>query len=255
MAAIGFFVALALGETVLPLRRGFAELGRMVFAAERIAPAPSGHAALAEQSFRMDEPLLRIKTPSLRLTINTAETLALKGPSGSGKTTLLMQIAGLEHNPDIRIFGAHPCAVNETVLRQHVTLLAQRSALIRGSVRDNLTLSGPAEDSELWAVLEAVALSDTIHERAGLEAMLDESGRGLSGGQMRRLTIARPCCAGRICCCWMSRPRGLTRRQPKRFSLASGTFYPVQRSSPRFIGGQTILYLIALSKSDATMVT
>jgi len=191
-AVIGFFVALALAETLLPLRRGVAELGRMTGAAARVmAPESDAEQAGKTRPGEGAERLLTVATPEARFDLEPGEAIALTGPSGSGKTTLLMRIAGLDPTAGIRILGVLPTAMDETDLRQTLAMLPQRSALIAGSVRDNLTLSGPAADPALWSMLEAVCLADTIRERGGLDARLGEGGAGLSGGQARRLAIAR----------------------------------------------------------------
>ncbi|MBR9841369.1 MAG: ATP-binding cassette domain-containing protein [Rhodobacteraceae bacterium] len=191
-AVIGFFVALALAETLLPLRRGIAELGRMTGAATRVmAPRTDTEQVGTTRPVDHGEHLLTVATPEARFDLGPGEAIALTGPSGSGKTTLLMQIAGLAPSEGVRVLGMPPAEMDETDLRRILTMLPQRSALIAGSVRDNLTLAGPAEDPALWAVLEAVCLADTIRERGGLDARLGEGGAGLSGGQARRLAIAR----------------------------------------------------------------
>jgi len=189
-AVIGFFVALALAETVLPLRRGFADLGRMVGAARRVAPddAPP---STPDRPKLEEKPVLAVTRPEIAFHVAMGQTHALTGPSGAGKTTLLNAIAGLEPGQGITVAGRAPDAWDDRSFRDRVTLLPQRSALVAGSIRDNLSLAGPAEDDRLWAVLDAVALSDTIRARGGLDARLAEGGRGLSGGQARRLTLAR----------------------------------------------------------------
>ncbi len=195
IAVIGLFVALALAETLLPLRRGFADLGRMVDAASRVAP--SGERGVARTavpeavSAHRTAALLSVDTPGASFRLRTGKAIALTGPSGSGKTTLLTQIAGLEDGPGIQIDGIAPSDYPEELLRSRVSMLPQRSALIAGTVRENLALAGDADDVAMWAVLDHVDLAATIRERGGLDARLGEGGAGLSGGQTRRLALAR----------------------------------------------------------------
>ena len=191
VAVIGLFVALALAETVLPLRRGFSELGRIVGAARRIEAdngPPSNRQAGASGA---GEVLLSVERPGLHLSLAAREAVALTGPSGAGKTTLLMQIAGLADATDIRVKGLAPRGWADAALRDVVTALPQRSALLAGTVRDNLALAGETDPAAMWAALETVALADAIEERGGLGMRLGEGGAGLSGGQARRLALAR----------------------------------------------------------------
>jgi ATP-binding cassette subfamily C protein CydC len=206
-AAIGFFVAVALGETIMPLRRGIAEIGRIRDAAERVlahdeqglgAPRVGGGATGGGLSATgvcfsrngADAPLLR----GVDLEVNAGETVALVGPSGSGKSTLLAILAGTEmaYDGEVRIAGQDLRAFGERELRGLLTLVPQRSALVSGSILANLSLAkeGLSRD-EAEAVLQAVQLDRVVDNMGGLDAELGESGGGLSGGETRRLVLAR----------------------------------------------------------------
>ncbi|MBR9842204.1 MAG: ATP-binding cassette domain-containing protein [Rhodobacteraceae bacterium] len=206
-AAIGFFVALALGETVMPLRRGIAEIGRIRDAAERIlrheeqgtaAPRIGGQATGAglradNVSFRREGATATL-IYSLSLQVNPGETVALVGPSGSGKSTLLALLAGTEpgYTGDIHVLGQDLRAFGERELRAALTMVPQRSALVAGSILENLALAKPdLTRDEADAVLETVQLSQVVARMGGLDAELGESGAGLSGGESRRLVLAR----------------------------------------------------------------
>lgn len=190
-AVIGLFAALALAEAVLPLRRGVADLGRMVTAAGRIVPRTARPSPRADKRPSPGGPLLSILRANFRMQLHATEALVLTGPSGVGKSTLLMQIAGLEDAAGIEIKGVAPHDWPDPALRDIVAALPQRSALIAGTIRDNLSLSGARDDDALWDALKAVALADDIAARGGLETRLGEGGAGLSGGQARRLALAR----------------------------------------------------------------
>jgi len=190
-AVIGFFVALALAEALLPLRRGISELGRMIGAAKRVAPHAVTHVEPAIAPGPCEGPLLRLRRAGLFVTGEAGDAIVLTGPSGSGKSTLLLQIAGLGDGEGIEIKGISPNAWQEADLRQTLAVLPQRSGLISGTVRDNLSLSHAYDDEAMWAALETVALADDLRRRGGLDLRLGEAGAGLSGGQSRRLCLAR----------------------------------------------------------------
>lgn len=202
VAAIGVFVALALSETLLPLKRGVADFGRIEGAAKRIgafgdSPSPEATTPDHRSDIAADAPVLCIKSSSFRLDLAPGEAAALTGPSGSGKTTLMLRIAGLAEEPintegeHITVLGRRPQDWEEGAFRDVVTMVPQRSALIAGTIRDNLALAAATSDAKLWETLAAVDLDQTIHERGGLSALLGEGGAGLSGGQASRLTLAR----------------------------------------------------------------
>lgn len=118
----------------------------------------------------------------------TGEINLLQGPSGVGKSTLLQLICGVLplQGGVIRVFG-------ETPSNQPVAYLAQRPHFAHGSVADNLRLVAPdCSDATLWKALDNVGLSPRIRSLAqGLHTPLGDQGAGLSGGELRRLALAR----------------------------------------------------------------
>ena len=195
LPAIGVFVALALAETIQPLRRGVAEFGRMQHAAQRVDALnsieprvrPEGEPAAG------GGPLLQVLHDANDITLQQGEMVALTGRSGVGKTTLLLKVAALlpAGETEVLIDGVPPERWAEQEFRAKVGLLPQRSALMAGSVRENLALSGVQDDAAMLAALDAVLLGAEIADRGGLDLVLGEAGSGLSGGQARRLCLAR----------------------------------------------------------------
>ncbi|MGP4844198.1 thiol reductant ABC exporter subunit CydD [Marinobacter sp. 1Y8] len=122
------------------------------------------------------------------LAIPAGSVIGLAGPSGSGKSTLLNLIAGFQQPTQGRVttFGSQPGAYA-------FGWLGQEPYIYHGSWAENLRLVAPdASDASLLAALEQVGLSDRVDASpAGLYAPLFESGAALSGGQARRLSLAR----------------------------------------------------------------
>lgn len=194
VAALGLLIALAALEPFTGLRRGAVELGRTILAARRIGPnisplpspasrtMPRGDIAvnLEDVSVRYGESPL----PSLRdlsLSLVRGERIALVGASGAGKSTLLALLAQ-EIEAEAGRVECLPA-----------TLLTQKTELFQDSLRDNLLLADPSSDDErLLEVLAIAGLEEFVAALpAGLDTKLGEGGFGLSGGQARRLALAR----------------------------------------------------------------
>ncbi len=210
LAALGFFGALGAGEIMAPLHRGLCELGRIVDAARRIDAQISADQEAPRRSVVADAhiaeaPVLRmdgvrytqtgrIVLRDFHLSVSAGETVALTGPSGIGKSTALFLAIG-QLDPDfgsVRIDGRDIRALDESGLFSLATLLPQRSALMSGSILEALRLARPDTDADAaWQVLEAVKLRGVIAAKGGLDFMLGETGAGLSGGEQRRLSLAR----------------------------------------------------------------
>ncbi|WP_050527847.1 amino acid ABC transporter ATP-binding/permease protein [Pseudorhodobacter aquimaris] len=204
-AAIGFFVALALAEAAAPIRRALADYGRMVDAARRIGPGLGAGSAVQSAAVSAAAGGISCDGLSLRrpaggmmlrdfcLAVNAGEMVALTGASGAGKTTLLLALAGLHHaEGDIRIAGRSLEDWSEPALRNYLTMLPQRSELLSGTVLENLRLARPdATEAEVWAVLEAAQLGAVVRARGGLDCKIGPRAAGLSGGEARRLALAR----------------------------------------------------------------
>lgn len=127
--------------------------------------------------------------------LEEGEHVLVQGASGAGKTTLGKLLTGVLR-PDsghVSLGGADLSAIGEIVLRKHVGLLSQRAMLFQDTLAANLRLGAPrASDSDLMRVLEAVGLNEFAQRLPeGLETWIGEHGRSVSGGEGRRLALAR----------------------------------------------------------------
>lgn len=205
LGAMAFFAALALAEVLAPLRRALSDFGRMADAARRVGrdlssvtlpmgTAPKGAVELVVQDLALTRPGGQIPIiAGLSFALHPGQTVALTGPSGSGKSTLLLALAKLHQVAagHIHLGGVPVGEWSDPALRSVLTLLPQRSALMAGTVAEALALSGPADEAELWEALRAVRLDIVIDEKDGLFTRLGPRGAGLSGGEARRLALAR----------------------------------------------------------------
>ena len=188
VAALGILLALSAMEPFAALRRGAEQAGRTWLALRRLAP-PLAAKAEAAESPQPPVQKLAVSLQSVRLrqlgpidlSVRQGEHVALIGSSGAGKTSLLHLMAG-ELQPDEGVVQARGCS-----------WMTQRTELFQDSLRNNLRLAdAKADDEQLWGVLQAAGLrSDVMALPQGLDTMLGEGGLGLSGGQSRRLALAR----------------------------------------------------------------
>ncbi|MGJ7456763.1 thiol reductant ABC exporter subunit CydC [Halomonas sp. MA07-2] len=211
---------LAMGEALSALSAAFTWLGATWGAAERLnelevrsgRPARSA-AADGEISALEAGPLtvalegvtLRYPgalTPALddvTLHIAPGERMALCGVSGAGKSSvadlLLRQLT--PEAGALRLGGVALAEWPEGALRQRVAALTQRIDLLDDSLAANLRLAAPeAEEDALWRALAWVGLDDWAQGVSeglaeGLATRVGEGGQRLSGGQARRLALAR----------------------------------------------------------------
>jgi ATP-binding cassette subfamily C protein CydC len=128
-------------------------------------------------------------------TICPGTLAAITGPSGSGKSTLLALLAR-EHIPmrgSVELGGISLTRIDASDFARHVALVGQDEHVFDASVRHNLALAAPeADDAALWRVLDAVDLGALVRTMEGnLDSPLGAHGARLSGGQRRRLCVAR----------------------------------------------------------------
>jgi len=123
------------------------------------------------------------------------ELAALFGPSGAGKSTVTSLALRL-FDPDsgaVLLDGQDLRGLEVASLRARFGLCLQDTVLFGDTLRENLLLGRPdASDADLWVALQAAAADDVVRALpGGLDARLGTAGGGLSGGQRRRLSLAR----------------------------------------------------------------
>ncbi|MBY8202713.1 cysteine/glutathione ABC transporter ATP-binding protein/permease CydC [Vibrio fluvialis] len=209
MIALVVFATMASVELLMPIAGAFQHLGQTLTSARRLneiilsepdVKFPSEetrHSGQFDISFENltfnysggEQPALK----DVSLTIPAGNKVAIVGQTGSGKSTLIQLLCRYwdAQQGNIRIAGTRLQEWKESDLRAAISVVSQRVDILNGSLRDNLIMAKPtANDNELSAMLERVGLGKLL-EAPGLDAWLGEGGRQLSGGEKRRIGIAR----------------------------------------------------------------
>ncbi|MBI3428754.1 MAG: ATP-binding cassette domain-containing protein, partial [Actinobacteria bacterium] len=124
--------------------------------------------------------------------LQSGDCLVIRGRSGSGKSTLALALLGLlDYDGEILVNGVELRSISD--ISDHIAGCIQSGHIFNTSLRENLKIASPhAPDSELLAALSLVELDSLLPELdEGLETILGELGRTLSGGEIKRLNLAR----------------------------------------------------------------
>lgn len=207
LTALMVFATLASFEAMMPLAGAFQHLTASLTAARRLnqileeaTPQAFGeqesgaHGELVIEDLHFAYP--EAEAPVLQgctLTLRAGEKVALLGQTGCGKSTLLALLTR-EWEPtsgQLTLGGIPLASLSELALRGAMTVVSQRVHLFSDTLRANLHLAAPeASDARLTEVLLQVGLGQLL-EDDGLDGWLGEGGRALSGGELRRIGIAR----------------------------------------------------------------
>ena len=156
-------------------------------------PELTGQIELSHLSFRYhkDTPLV-LDDVSLR--IQPGQFVAIVGPSGSGKSTLLKLLLGLESASTGNVYydGQALTSLDVRAVRQQIGVVLQSSAVLAGSIYENISGTSGANLAEAWEAARQAALDKDIEAMPmGMHTMLSQGRSTLSGGQVQRLLIAR----------------------------------------------------------------
>jgi thiol reductant ABC exporter CydC subunit len=204
-------IVIASFEAVTPLPQASQSLGKSLEAARRlfevidvepavsdpVAPSPSPESynlIVKDLCFRYG-PRQPLVLDRINFEVPAGGSVAIVGPSGAGKSTLLnLLLRFWEYEWGEIILGGHELrSYHQSHLRQLISVVSQRTHLFNGTVRENLLIAQPdADNTDLVQAARQAQIHDFLQKLPqGYDTWIGEQGIGLSGGQRRRLAIAR----------------------------------------------------------------
>ncbi len=208
---VAAFLVLAAFETIGGLPRAGAYLGHAAAAARRVLGAADAPVPVADPASPAELPKgtrlgfdsihfrWRPELPpvfeGLTLDIAPGTRVAILGPSGSGKSTLAalaLKIASPQSGQVI-LGRVDLATLTAADVRSRIGWLSQTTHLFDDTIRANLLLACPtADEAALWTALDAARIGDVVRGLPeGLDTWVGEAGARFSGGQGRRLALAR----------------------------------------------------------------
>ena len=135
---------------------------------------------------------------NISFSINNGETLGIIGPTGCGKTSLVNLIYRA-YDPSfgtVYLDGVDLKSYSKEEIVSKVSVVPQKAALFKESIKDNLRMADPnVSEEKMWEALDIAQAKDIVLNKEGqLDHMIEQGGKNLSGGQRQRLSIARALC-------------------------------------------------------------
>lgn len=159
-----------------------------------LSPVPCTEVIELQKFVGVHDPFSVLRLPKVSLQMSAGERLRLTGASGVGKSTCLAALAGDLAYHGVVLLNDHPVTITDhPKWRSQVAYLPQRSVIFQQSLAANLRLGNPnANDAQLLEVLSLLGLKEWAEALPnGLDTLLGAQGRDVSGGQARRICLAR----------------------------------------------------------------
>lgn len=211
LVALFVFVCLASSEILAPIPTAFIFLGQVLASAKRTTALfnQTPDIKFTEQGKVIDLTTAKLQFNDISfsypnqpfavlnhfsLTIEAGKHIGLIGKTGCGKSTLLNLVTRTwaPTSGNIFINDTPINQLDEPTLRQVIAVVPQVITIFSDTLRKNLLIGDPkASDQQLIDVLQQVELSKLLSTEHGLDLPLGQGGRSLSGGEIRRIGIAR----------------------------------------------------------------
>lgn len=130
----------------------------------------------------------------LDYTFRAGKKYAVVGGSGSGKTTFIRLLMGYypKYTGEICLNGVPLDTIDRQSLYRHVAMIHQKVFLFEDTLRNNITMFQDCPEERVWQAVHDAGLTQVVERIGhGLDSMVEENGRNLSGGEQQRIAIAR----------------------------------------------------------------
>lgn len=130
----------------------------------------------------------------ISFSVKKGMSVGVIGGTGSGKTTLVNLIPRFYDAASGTVYVAGVDVKNADIesLRKSISVVAQKTELISGTIKENIAFGTDISDEEAVKALTAACGIDFVQaKQGGLESLVEQNGANLSGGQKQRVSIAR----------------------------------------------------------------
>ncbi|MFB9868084.1 thiol reductant ABC exporter subunit CydC [Vreelandella sulfidaeris] len=246
-------IALGANEALINLSASFMKLGASYAAVRRlntisdVEPAVTSSSHIpATEAFSIRASGLSLAYPhtlqpalsSLHFQLPAGKRAVITGSSGAGKSSLGSLLMGRlkPTEGELKVGGISPYQLSSADRARHFAMLTQHVDLFDATIAENLRIADPtANDEALWEVISAVALDSWVQQLSnGLATTVGERGQQLSGGQARRLALAR---------LMLCNPQVVILDEPFA-SVDAATAAYIATSLDRWLADRTVIYFV-----------